>query len=502
MKRNLLLSFIAFALIFASCRKEDAITNSGVKLRFSTDTVFLDTVFRDINSSTYSLKVYNPHNETVNIDQINLGGGSSSVYRLNIDGHASNVARNVKILPNDSLYIFIEITAKLNLCTDMVCSDSIMFTNNGIVQNVKLVAQALDAYYHFPTNFLVIGDPPNTITVPYSIICGGADTILSNDKPHVIYGYAVVDNGCILRIQPGTDLHFHNNSGLWVFEGGSLRVAEGSNPLFEDSVTFTSDRLEPFYENIPGQWGGFRGGIWLGTGSVNNIINNALIKNATTGLFVDSNDVPNLQLSNTFILNHSRVGLYGAFANMSAENTVVANTGLFSMYCFGGSYEFRHCTFANYWNQSTRNDPAVGLTNFFEFQDETGSIVRIVREINNAYFGNCIITGNNRQELGIFEDNSKPLNYRFNSAILKLETDLSERGFDVNDPAHFESGTIDINTDPGFLNRDNNNYNLDSNSQAVDQGNIQDGIIVNGDIKGRNRNFNGTPDLGAFERQF
>jgi len=502
MKRTLLLGFIAFTLAFVSCRKDNIISSNGIKLAFSTDTVFLDTVFRDINSSTYTLKVFNPKNETVNIDQIKLTSGNAGVYRLNIDGNPGNIASNVKILPKDSIYIFIELTAKLNLCTDMVCSDSIIFSNNGVEQNVKLVAQALDAYFHFPTNFVVIGTPPNTITLPYSFLAEeGQDITLPNDKPHVIYGYALVDTASTLRIPPGTDLHFHSGGGIWVLEGGSLKVAENANPAFEDSVTFTSDRLEPFYEDAAGQWGGIRGGIWLGIGSVDNVINNAVIKNANTGLYVDSNDIQNLTLTNTYILNHSRVGLYGAFANMEAENVVVANTGLFSLYCFGGNYEFRHCTFANYWNQSTRNDPAVALTNFFEFQDQSGSIVRIVREINQAYFGNCIIDGSNRQELGIIEDNSKPLNYLFNSAMLKLDSDVNERGFDVSDPAHFIQGTILINSDPGFVNRNNNRFALDSTSQAVDQGNIPDGTMVDTDIKGNNRNVGGLPDLGAYEKQ-
>ncbi len=501
MKNTLLFNLIVYIVVFSSCRKEEMIAKKGVNLKFSTDTVFLDTVFGGINSSTYRLKVFNPHNETVILDQIHLAGGSSSVYRLNIDGNAGNSAKNVKILAKDSLYILIELTGKLSLCNDMICSDSIIFINGGIEQNVKLLARVLDVYFHFPTNFLVIGNPPNTVDIPYSIICRG-DTTLPSDKPHVIYGYAIVDEGCILRIQPGTNLHFHSNSGLWVFKGGSLRVAEGANPLFDDSVTFTSDRLESSYKNIPGQWGGFRGGIWLDTRSVDNIINNAVIKNATTGLYVDSNDIPNLKLSNTYILNHSRVGLQGGFANMKAENVVVANTGLYSMYCFGGSYEFRHCTFANFWNQSTRNNSAVALANFFEFQNQDGSIVRFLRQVNQAYFGNCIITGNNQQELDIFEDIKVPLNYKFNSALLRLDTDANKRGFDVNDPTHFEPNTIQINADIDFVNTDNNNFSLDTNSQAVNQGNIEDGRLIPTDIRGNNRNFGGLPDLGAFERQY
>ena len=61
---------ISLLLILVSCRKDfDTIPNGG-KLEFSKTTVYLDTVFSNISSSTYQLKVYNKSNDDINIPSI------------------------------------------------------------------------------------------------------------------------------------------------------------------------------------------------------------------------------------------------------------------------------------------------------------------------------------------------------------------------------------------------------------------------------------------------
>ena len=46
-------------IAISSCRKDFETISSYGKLAFSKDTVFLDTVFSNIGSATYNLKVYN-----------------------------------------------------------------------------------------------------------------------------------------------------------------------------------------------------------------------------------------------------------------------------------------------------------------------------------------------------------------------------------------------------------------------------------------------------------
>ena len=107
MLKKLFILLVLALIGFSSCRKEDNIISSNFSLRYSSDTVFLDTVFAGIGSSTYELKVYNDSRESINIPNIRLKN-QASPFRLNINGTASTNLSNVEILPEDSIYIFIE----------------------------------------------------------------------------------------------------------------------------------------------------------------------------------------------------------------------------------------------------------------------------------------------------------------------------------------------------------------------------------------------------------
>ncbi len=60
----------------SSCRKDFETAPSHGKFNFSKDTVFLDTVFTNIGSSTYNLKVYNKSNNAITIPNIKLENGT------------------------------------------------------------------------------------------------------------------------------------------------------------------------------------------------------------------------------------------------------------------------------------------------------------------------------------------------------------------------------------------------------------------------------------------
>ena len=107
-------------ILWHSCDKEISFVVNESQLSFSKDTIYLDTVFSNIGSSTYNLKVYNNSSNNVIIPEIRLKKGLESLYRINVDGiydqnngTEGKIFENIELLANDSLYIFIETTINI-----------------------------------------------------------------------------------------------------------------------------------------------------------------------------------------------------------------------------------------------------------------------------------------------------------------------------------------------------------------------------------------------------
>ena len=79
----------------------------------------------------------------------------------------------------------------------------------------------------------------------------------------------------------------------------------------------------------------------------------------------------------------SNIGLLAQGTKVKAENLLLANCGenLLALN-IGGSYEFTHCTFANFWQYSSRQTPSIFLNNYYE--DINGNIQN--RDLINADF--------------------------------------------------------------------------------------------------------------------
>ena len=373
------------------------------------------------------------------------------------------------------MFIFIEVTLDPNNTNNpLVVTDSIVFNTNDNVQDVDLVAWGQDAYFYAPPkgySAFLLPNCPET---------------WSNDKPHVIYGYAVIDSACSLTIEAGTRVHFHNNSGLIALNTSSLHI----NGTASDPVLIAGDRLEETYKDIPGQWSR----IWLSAGSINNTIDHAIIRNGSVGIQVDTvgNGNPTLKINNTVIENMTVAGLFAQGAVVDATNLMVSNCGQYTVaLTLGGDYRFRHCTMANYWNYDVRQSPAVLVNNWYKDIDENIQHRDLVR----AYFGNCIIYGGLPNEVGVDLKSGALGNYMFDHCILK-----EDGSHDLQDATHFLSIT---KTTPGFLERPPFIYALDTLSPAIDLGdpsitNASDPITT--DITGNTRVKGLAPDLGAYEK--
>jgi len=473
----IVLTALAVMLFFSSCRKDETISNnSSFKLSFSTDSVMFDTVFTTMGSVTKRLMVYNPNKNAVLISRVSLAGGSNSPYSVNIDGASGIDIRNVEIGGNDSIYIFVRVTVDpVNDNLPLVVKDSILFETNGNIQDVDLISWGQDAHF-------IIADVNKPGLPPYSIIAKeGEDIHWQNDKPYVIVGYAVVDSTGSLSIDAGCHIHFYNNGGLWIYKNGSIHV----NGTLEDPVVFQGVRLEQEYQDVPAQWDR----IWINESNVNSEFNYAIIKNGIIGIQAETlnNGQGNtLILNNTQILNMQGWGIFSRFYNIEANNLLIANAGssLLNL-TTGGNYSFKNSTFANYWGHDVRQDPLLHLSNYFIYTNSLEEEVVLYGDLENAYFGDCILYGNLDNEILIdkYPESTTLFNYEFDYNLLKTTNTQNE---------FFTNCTY--NKDPLFLDFTVNNYHLDSLSPARNLG-IRMGNDF--DLDGIKRS--NTPDLGAFE---
>ncbi len=470
---------LILALAFSSCRKEYKVDDDpSLKLVFSTDSIIFDTVFTTVGSVTRYLKVYNNHSNALNISTIRLLGGATSFYRINVDGQPSIQENDIEIAGNDSLFVFVRVTIDpTSGTTPFVVSDEISFITNGNEQKVVLAAWGQDAHY-------IIADK-SIGSLRYKIVAA-EDSMVTwpADKPYLVYGYAVVDSTGSLTIEEGAQIHFHNKSGLWVYKGGSLKVwGTKDNP-----VVFQQDRLEPFFRDLPGQWDR----IWLNEGSINNEINYAVIRNGFIGLQAETLQEPmgnHLLLANTIIENMSGIGILGRYYAIAGINNVVSNCGQLGILLQGGVYDFRQCTFGNYFKDGIRQDPNMAVTNYYVDPNDVLYVYNL-----EAYFGNSIIYGNKSEEILLDHDEQGDYKYVFDHCLLKTEMNIAN---DTIFPGCFK------NEDPLFVDVDNNNLALDTLSPAINIGSL-DVILSSGypsyidkDILGISRIE--SPDLGAYE---
>lgn len=238
MKRTLyFICCIGFILMVSSCRKDFEFQASSGGLEFSKDTIYLDTIFANIGSSTYNLKVYNTSNDDISIPTLQLQNGENSGYRLNVDGQAGKSFTDVQLLAKDSLFIFIETTYNTDTTpltnNEFVYTDKIIFDSGDNLQDVDLVTLVKDANFIYPDKNNTTGIIETlTLTIdgtPTATEIQGRELLpeelnFTNEKPYVIYGYASVPAGETLTIDAGARIHFHANSGLLVSEGATLNV--------------------------------------------------------------------------------------------------------------------------------------------------------------------------------------------------------------------------------------------------------------------------------------
>lgn len=501
------LAVFCCVIFWSSCRNDFESVPSTGNLEFSRDTVYLDTVFTNIGSSTYTLKVYNRSDDDINIPTVALAQGESSNYRLNVDGVPGKVFENVQILANDSIFVFIETTIDINSfpnpSNSFLYTDQILFDSGGNQQQVELVTLVQDAIFLFPAL-----DADGMVgTLNLGMDCEGNDVLVegffledpnltfTNEKPYVIYGYAAVPPNRTLTVEPGARVHFHADSGILVANTASIKAngAPSTDPdLMENEIIFEGDRLEPTFSDVPGQWGT----IWMTQGSTDNEFSYTTIKNGIVGLLMDSNDGDRtLTLQNVQIYNSANVGLLARNGDVYGENVVINNAGQTALACsLGGRYTFNHSTFANYWTDSFRTFATVQLDNFAPGCDEI-----LLADLVEANFNNCIIYGNERREIALISDPAVGFNFNFTNSLIRFEDPNGDFAddplYDFNNAALYTNCVF--NTDPVFFDTELNDFNIETGTSGADGIGLP-GIEPPVDLNGTTRSTT-SPDAGAYE---
>ena len=457
-------SILVLVIILFSCRKDSFNTSPTASLSTSTDTLFFDTVFTSIGSVTQSFKIINSNNQKLRLSQILLSGGTSSPFKINIDGTSGSEEENVEINANDSLYIFVQVNVDPSSSTlPFVLNDSILLNYNGNKKWVQLQAYG-----------------QNAVFLKKQQIKG--NTTWNNTLPYVIMGGIQIDTNAFLTITAGTKIYLHADAPFLV--DGTLKV----NGTVDEPVIFSGDRMDPDYKDLPASWPG----IYFRTTSENNSLKHTIIKNAYQGIIaqdLSSTPSPKLNLSQCIIDNIYDAGILGLNTNIYADNCLISNCGSNLSLSLGGDYRFINCTIASYNTAYiTHKNPVLQLSDSYTEGGNTYSASL------NAFFQNCILWGDGGtvdDEIAIKKQASDNFSVSFDHVLYKAKNEINN--------ATFISSIK--NTDPLFDSIDVSrnifdfHFNKNPTSPAVNAGVVNSFLY---DLDGKLRDA--IPDIGCYER--
>ncbi|MBF0760852.1 hypothetical protein IR148_07325 [Dysgonomonas mossii] len=456
---------VLFLMLFNSCQEGNDFSDSEeITLSFSNDTIRFDTVFTTLGSATKQFKIYNRNNNSLTIQSIELVNASKSGFRMNIDGEKGTKLTNVDILKKDSLYGFVEVTVDpTNTKNPLLIRDSIRLVVNGNIQYVQLEAVGQDVYIW----------KDKVVTT---------DSVITGDKPLLIYNSLTINKGVTLDVQKGTTFFLRNNASVDIY--GSV-IAQGT---VQEPIVFRGSRFDNIdgnipYDNTPGQWSG----ITFHAESYGNVLNNVIVKNAVRGVTFSAADTQykKAEFANTIVQNTSEYGLLATNCYINFQNCLFANSKGAAISLIGGKYSFLHCTLANYYRWSMRQKECLAIGNVYEGK---------AYDLDKCDFINSIISGSASGELLLSGVSTVAYNYKFQNCLIKAIEQKDE---------HFVNTVW--NADPLFVNINNNkdysyNFELQATSPAIGKADRSYSLLLPYDLKGRSRLADTDPDIGCYER--
>lgn len=455
---------ISLVMLLFSCRKDSFITSDDARVTITTDTLKYDTVFVTAGSTYRTFKVINENNQKLRLSSLKLMGGSSSVFKMNVDGIPGTQFSNIEIEPNDSLYVFAQVNVNPTATNlPFILRDSIEISYNGKKRLVQLEAWGQNA--HFYRNKVI-----------------AVNETWNNDLPYVILGSLLINQ--TLTINKGCRIYVHADAPVVV--NGTLLINGLKDSV--DRVYFRGDRLDEPYKDYPASWPG----IFFQPSSKDNVFNFAVVKNAYQAIGLQDPSPttnPKLTLNECIIDNAYDAGIISINSSVRARNCLISNCGKNLFLAKGGDYQFTHCTVVTYANRFIdHRDPVLSLSNFIIVNNNQ------VAANLNALFRNCIFWGENGlvdNEIVVTKGGTTTFNVNFDYNLWKVQTA----------PANSTSNQIINNQPPQFdsINSFKNYYDfrLKAPSPAVNKG-TNAGVII--DLNGKLRPV-GLPDLGCYERQ-
>ena len=453
-------------VLLTSCKKDSFTTSEFAQVNITTDSLKYDTVFTTTGSITKSFKIINDNNQKLRLTKVKLMGGTASAFKINIDGSATAEVNNLDIEANDSIYVFVSVSINPGASNlPFIVSDSILINYNGNNRYVQLQAYGQNA--NFLSNRVITGN-----------------VVWTNNLPYVILGSVRIDTTATLTIQPGCRIYAHANAPIIV--DGTLIV----NGTKASNVTFTGDRLDDNYKDLPASWPG----IYFRGASKNNVLTYAVVKNANQAIVAEKPSVnanPKVILHQCIVDNAFDIGVYCVNSNLQADNSLISNCGNNIILSYGGTYNFTHCTVAAYSNDYlTHKNPVLNVNNFLE---QAGTVVTANL---NAVFRNSIFWGDAgivNDEVVVNKQGATAFSVLFEKNIYRNSTD----------PANSTVINSILNTDPSFdsinVNKKIFDFRITKNAFApgINAG-VATGFLK--DLLDANRNV-GLPDLGCYEKQ-
>lgn len=346
---SLLLGLLALLPLLLGCRatiQEYPIPPSrdGRAYSLSADTVHLDTLPSMLLSSTYSLRLFNPGTNPLELSSIRLKGGDSRGFRLNVDGRAGG-AEGLSIEGRDSIFIFVRAYLPEGL-SDSPTSvmDSIVVTEaGGRVSYIPIVAVRQNVQH-------------------LSALIVRSHETLSSTRPILIKDSIYIAPGASLTLTPGTRLLMASSAHIRV-EGELL--AEG---MPQERISLGSIRRDQFlprvpYSRVPGQWGGIVVGK---AGSIK--ARHMELTNAKWGIyFVEESEAApkeRLELRYCRLHNISGIGISASRGLYVIEDCELSNTLATTLSLWGGDYTIRRSSIINHYPwPGIRSSAALSFSN-------------------------------------------------------------------------------------------------------------------------------------------